>query len=176
MFHKTTMIRIFAALGAALVPLAVFSQGPAPGSAATPTELRSISAETIIAAVLDPDWQPPRTSWGDPSIEGVWSVDDMRGIPRERPEQFGTREHLTDEEFMQRASRDQAGRNAAEDTETFLRNEWGVRTFGYTSLVVDPPDGRIPEMNEQGRARAAEPRGGTFGPGPVGRLPGLLAL
>ena len=166
MFQRITMIRVSAAVGVALAPLAALSQGPGGAPGATPTELRSIPAETTIAAVTDSDWQPPRTSWGDPVIEGVWSVDDMRGIPRERPEQFGTRERLTDEEFMQRAGRDQAGRNAAEDTETFLRNEWGVRTFGYTSLVVDPPNGRIPEMNEQGRARAAEPRGGTFGPGP----------
>jgi hypothetical protein len=54
----------------------------------------------------------------------------------------------------------------AVNTETFLRNEWGVRTFGYSSLVIDPPNGRIPAMTETGRARAGSRDRGTFGPGP----------
>jgi len=137
------------------------------GPSAAPTDLRSVPAESTAAAVTDPNWKAPRTSWGDPSIGGVWSVDDMRGIPRGRPEEFGTRESLTQEEFLDRAGRDQGGRNRAENTETFLRNEWGVRTFGYTSLVVDPPDGQIPEITDAGRARARAVAGrGTFGPGP----------
>jgi hypothetical protein len=37
---------------------------------------------------------------------------------------------LTPEEFLQRASGDEAGRYTAVNTETFLRNEWGIRTFG----------------------------------------------
>lgn len=137
------------------------------GPGATPTSLRSVPAETTAAAVRDPSWKAPRTSWGDPSFEGVWSVDDMRGIPRERPKDYGTREELNAQEFLQRAERDQGGRNRAVNTETFLRNEWGVRTFGYTSLIVDPPDGRMPEMTAAGKARAEAVAGrGTFGPGP----------
>jgi hypothetical protein len=54
----------------------------------------------------------------------------------------------------------------AVNRETFLRNEWGIRTFGYSSLVVDPPDGRIPPMTEAGQARAGNRDRGTFGPGP----------
>jgi hypothetical protein len=137
------------------------------GPGAEPTELRSMPAERTVAAYADPEWAPPRTSWGDPSLAGTWSVDDMRGIPRERPEEFGERELLTDEEFLERARQDQGGRNRAEDTETFLRNEWGVRTFGFTSLVVDPPDGRFPPMTEAAARRLREtPPRGTFGPGP----------
>jgi hypothetical protein len=40
-------------------------------------------------------------------------------------------------------------RDRAVNQETVLRNEWGIRTFGYTSLVVDPPDGRIPPMTPE---------------------------
>jgi hypothetical protein len=54
----------------------------------------------------------------------------------------------------------------AVNSETFLRNEYGVRTFGYTSLVIDPPDGRIPEMTAIGKSRAATRDRGTFGNGP----------
>jgi len=90
----------------------------------------------------------------------------MRGIPTSRPEAFGDRASLTAEEFERRAKQAEAGLDRAVNTETFLRNEWGVRTFGYSSLVIDPPDGRIPEMTEAGRARAGSRDRGTFGPGP----------
>ncbi len=155
---------LFVGLAASAAALA---QPPGAGPTATPTKLRSVPAETTAAAVRDPSWKPPHTSWGDPSFEGVWSVDDMRGIPRERPKQFGTRRELTPDEFLQRAERDQAGRDRAVNTETFLRNEFGVRSFGYTSLIVDPPNGRMPELTADGKARAQAVSGrGTFGPGP----------
>ena len=82
--------------------------------------------------------------------------------PTARPETFGTRETLTEEEFKQRASRDEGGKDAATNRETFLRNEWGTRTFGYSSLVVDPPNGRVPEMTPAGKSRAAPRDQGTF--------------
>ena len=52
-------------------------------------------------------WRAPRTAWGHPSLEGVYSVDDMRGIPRDRPESFGTRDTLDETEFFERASMQQ---------------------------------------------------------------------
>lgn len=131
------------------------------------TETRQVPAEQTAAANLDADWTAPTTSWGHPSLAGTWSTDDMRGIPRDRPEELGTQEFLTEAQFLERAMTQQAGRNRAVNTETFLRNEWGTRTFGFSSLVVDPPDGRPPELNETGRARAEAAAGrGTFGPGP----------
>jgi hypothetical protein len=95
----------------------------------------------------------------------------MRGIPRDRLRELGTQEFLTEEEFLRRAMTQQAGRNRAVYEETFLRNEWGTRTFGFSSLVVDPPDGRAPPLNDAGRARAETVRGqGTFGPGPFDKF------
>ncbi|HZL94286.1 MAG TPA: hypothetical protein VFB99_11600, partial [Vicinamibacterales bacterium] len=128
--------------------------------------VRAVAAESTAAAVKDRNWKAPRTSWGEPSFEGVWSTDDMRSVPTQRPEAFGTRDTLTPEEFQQRASRDEGGKDLAANRETFLRNEWGIRTFGYSSLVVDPPNGRVPEMTAAGKARAANRDRGTFGPGP----------
>ncbi len=136
------------------------------GAGDTPTKLRSVPAETRAAAVTDPSWQRPRTSWGEPSLEGVWSTDDMRSVPLNRPPQYGTAKELPPADFMKRAERDQAGRDRAVNTETFLRNEWGVRTFGYTSLVVAPADGRLPAMTHTALLRAASRDRGTFGPGP----------
>lgn len=142
------------------------AQGPGGAPTVEPSAIRLVPAETTTAALTDPNWEAPRTSWGDPSFEGVWSTDDMRGVGTSRNPRHGTRESLTPEEFAERAGRDEAGRDRAIYTETFLRNEWGIRTFGYTSLVIDPPDGRIPEMTDAGKARAGDRDRGTFGPGP----------
>lgn len=158
-----------AALAAAVVIALTANAGvaqPGSGAGVVPSAMRAAPAETTAAAVTDPDWKAPRTSWGDPSFEGVWSTDDMRGIALSRPEQFGTRDTLTADEFRQRAAQAEAGMDRAVNTETFLRNEWGIRTFGYSSLVVDPPNGRIPEMTQAARARAGNRDRGTFGPGP----------
>ena len=84
----------------------------------------------------------------------------MRGIPTaSASECFGTRDTLTPEEFEKRAGQQQGGQNLARATrETFLRNEWGTRTFGFASLIVDPADGRQPDMTAAGKARAAASR------------------
>jgi hypothetical protein len=144
---------------AAMTAMAQIGAGPS----ATPSAERAVPAESTAALYKDPKWKAPRTSWGDPSLDGQWSLDDMRGIPRDRPESFGTRESLTPEEFQQRAGQQQGGFNRARQTETFLRNEWGTRTFGFASLVVDPPNGRIPELTPAARAKAESARRvGTF--------------
>jgi hypothetical protein len=106
--------------------------GAEPGSVAGPTAVPAKS-----------EWL---TAWGHPDLQGTWSSDDVRGIPLQRPEQFGTRTELTDEEFAERQEQNDAevGRLAAGGT-AFLA-ERGVRTFRQTSLVVDPPDGRVPAL------------------------------
>ena len=117
----------------------------------------------------------PRTAWGDPSVQGVW---DFRTItPLERPEEYADREFLTAEEAA-RAEQEVVERNqelldrAAERTEAadqvdrradgspgFYNNFWldrGTRTIDTrrTSLVIDPPNGRLPELSPEGRERA----------------------
>ena len=132
----------------------------------TPTALRAIAAETTAAKVKDPHWRAPKTAWGHPDLAGVWTSDDMRSVQMSRAPQYGTRESLTADEFTRRASGDEGSRDRAVNQETILRNEFGVRTFGYTSFVVDPPNGQLPAMTPAGRARAANRDAGTFGPGP----------
>jgi hypothetical protein len=117
---------------------------------------------------MDRSWQPPMTPWGHPDLQGIWTTDDMRGIPQQRPAEFGTRQYLTDEEFAARG----AQREGARETQdrgavgTF-RNEEGTRTFGYTSMVIDPPDGRFPPVLAEARER---PQAGTFGLGPFNTM------
>jgi hypothetical protein len=132
----------------------------------TPASLRAVPAETTAAAYVDSRWRAPRTSWGDPSFEGVWSTDDLRGVPMNRPPEQAGRESLTPEEFHARASSDDSGRDFTVNVGTFLRHEYGIRTFGYTSLVVDPPNGQMPALTPEGEVLAASRTRGTFGAGP----------
>jgi hypothetical protein len=105
------------------------------------------------AAVPASQWM---TAWDHPDLQGTWSSDDARGIPLQRPEQFGTRAELSEEEFAQRQKQndEELGRLAAGGT-AFLA-ERGVRTFRQASLVVDPPDGRVPALRPESQALTDE--------------------
>jgi hypothetical protein len=134
------------------------------GRGRTPSALRSIPAETLAAKAKDPNWKAPRTSWGHPDLEGTFSTDDMRGIAQDRNPNQADRQSLTPEEFAQRAGGDEANRYSAVNQETFLRNEYGVRTFGYTSIVIEPANGRRPALTAKALARQKAQAGvGTFG-------------
>jgi hypothetical protein len=95
----------------------------------------------------------PAAAATGPDLDGVWTSDDMRGIPTSRQAAMGTRESMTPEEFARRAGGDESSRDRAVNQETFLRNEFGVRTFGYTSFVVDPPNGQIPQVTPAAPAK-----------------------
>src|SRR5262245_52320470 len=79
---------------AALIALVSFT---APLLAQTGQGARKPAAKT---------WTMPKTPWGDPDLQGVWTTDDMLSVPMERPEQFAGRAELTDEEFADRSKRD----------------------------------------------------------------------
>ena len=135
----------------------VCTAGPAGAQAAG-------SADAKAAKRVDPNWRAPRTAWGHPDISGVWTTDDMRGIPMSRPAQYGTRQHLTDQEFAARAKQRQSARDVDDARTGTFRNEEGTRDFSYTSMVIDPPDGRVPPTTAAARARPRQ--GGSFGVGP----------
>jgi hypothetical protein len=109
----------------------------------------------------------PRTPWGDPDLQGVWSSDDTEGIPRERPKELGTTLYQSDQEFAARQKRVTAGvqRRENEAVGTF-RNDYATRAFRQTSLVVDPPDGSMPAFTAEAQKRRASRDRGTFGEGP----------
>jgi len=93
-------------------------------------------------------WTVGRTPWGDPDLQAVWSGDAAGGIPIQRPVQLGTKAELTDAEFAAKQERDARTRKQGEDAVGSMRidSAWLDRTFRQTSLVVDPPDGRIPPL------------------------------
>src|SRR6187551_2658399 len=122
------------------------------------------SADAMAAKRTNPHWKAPRNAWGQPDLEGIWTTDDMRGVPMSRPQQYGTRGYLTDEEFAQRAKQRGTARDVDNARTGTFRNEEGSRDFSYTSMVIDPPDGRVPALTAAAQAR---PRAqGSFGTGP----------
>lgn len=116
-----------------------------------------------------------RTAWGHPDLEGTWNNSTI--TPLERPKEFGTREFMTEEE-ARKADEDAASRyderpqDAAADVDAAYNQVWWDRgkTVGTrrTSLIVDPPDGRIPALTPEGQQRAAaiaaRLRGSATGP------------
>jgi hypothetical protein len=107
-----------------------------------------------------------RTTWGDPDLQGIWTSDDMRGIPRERHDEFGTRPFLTAEEFARRADQDQQTLRQQLRGPYGARNDLRSRTFGQTSLIVDPPDGKLPSLTPDAVRRTTSRDRGSFGQGP----------
>ncbi len=108
----------------------------------------------------------PRTPWGDPDLQGVWSSDDTAGIPRERPANLGNRLYQTDEEWAARQKQVADGVRRGENAVGSFRNDYATRAFRQTSLIVDPPDGRQPAVTPEAEKRRASRDRGTFGNGP----------
>jgi len=110
----------------------------------------------------------PKTAWGDPDISGVWTSDAAIGIPMQRPDRFNGRAELNDEEFKEKEARDAQTRNRAENAIGSFRNDnaWLAKSYRQTSLIVDPPDGKMPAVTPEAYKRRASRDQGTFGAGP----------
>ena len=107
----------------------------------------------------------PKTPWGDPDLQGVWSSDDAT-MPMARPQNAEGRLYLTDEEFAARQKQIQQGVTNAENAVGSFRGDFARRAFRQTSLIVDPPDGRTPDFTLEAQKRRAPRDQGTFGNGP----------
>jgi hypothetical protein len=94
-------------------------------------------------------WTPPLTSWGDPDLTGRWPLTHLNGTPVQRPAEFGERRLLTDQEFAKRQADIAANRIR-------LAGAWAEvgEANRLTSLVVDPSNGRLPPLTDEGRKRA----------------------
>ena len=106
-------------------------------------------------------WTMPRTPDGQPDLQGIWSFATI--TPLERPSNLAGREFLTDEEVA--AQNQDAATRASSDRRSELTPDRDValaynqfwwdrgQSTGRTSLIIDPPDGRIPETTPAARAR-----------------------
>jgi hypothetical protein len=127
----------------------------------TPDATAQTAEQTAAPAASDaPDaFSPPRTAWGEPDFRGTWPIDHLNGTPFQRPEQFGDRQFLTDEEFAERQSRLEAAASRYENedsTNTMGMGHWAESGTANrrTSLLIDPPNGRLPAFTEEGQRRA----------------------
>ena len=113
----------------------------------------------------------PQTPWGDPDLQGMW---DFRTVtPLERPEEFADKEFLTAEDAVALRENELASRNAdrrgssqASDLERGYNDFWWdygseLTEDRRTSLIVDPPNGRMPPLTAAAATLASGPRRGS---------------
>lgn len=104
----------------------------------------------VMAAGQSKTWNPPRTPDGQPDLQGIWTNPTI--TPMERPAEFAGKEFLTEKEvaaFEARAADNRVERPAREGDVGNYNQFWfdsGTKAIKTrrTSLVVDPPDGRVP--------------------------------
>ncbi len=118
-------------------------------------------------------WDAPRTPWGDPDLQGVW--DYWTFTPLQRPERLANKEVLTEEEaalFAREASEaalaiDRDGPGAG-STGAYGQAVWTERgratALTQPSLIVDPPDGRLPPLTEVETRRVSAHRAAGLRP------------
>jgi hypothetical protein len=112
-------------------------------------------------------WTAPKTEWGDPDFQGVWNYATL--TPLERPANLGDKAVFTEEEAAA-FERQYLQRQEANTTVTAGFDWWDPGTAHLadrrTSLIVDPPNGRMPALTPQAQASARRGRGAARTDGP----------
>jgi hypothetical protein len=165
MLHTARRV-VIGALGAALFFVTVSAQSPA----GKPSEANHF-IET------PPGWVHPKTSWGDPDLQGTWPI--PAGINLERciggfgggrgraggpppPPCDPNKAWLTEEEYAARVKQLSQPDRA---TQALEKGDFGAALQGgvtdpqfaarQTSTIMDPPNGRLPELTPEGKRRSA---------------------
>ena len=161
--HVLTVLAVASAVGLVSV---VSLSGQSSGTAAKSKSAKSAATKTASTAKAG----SLRTAWGDPDLQGTWFV--LYDVPLERSAANAGKEFLTDQEVAAADAKKgiDPGRNArstgAQDVSGAYNAVFNsiLRTGKRTSMIIDPPDGRIPALvNGQG---AAAGRGGRGAAGP----------
>jgi hypothetical protein len=147
-------IRNAAAIGTALLTASLSAQAPVPP--------RPAVSQHVTAA--------PKTPWGDPDLRGTYTSDNSIGVPFERPPQYADRTTVTDAEFeaREKTNQEQVAKDLDERPESKFEEDeaannaprhWlerGTKLSHATSLIIDPPNGRLPALTPEGQRRQAE--------------------
>jgi len=131
----------------------------------------AIAAVTVVvvarAQSTSAAWVPPKTPWGDPDLQGIYNYG--TSTPLERPGELGDRQVLSDEEaeeleenLTESMNQDRRDGGAEADVRRNYNELWTdasrtrLTTDRRTSLIVDPPDGRLPPRVERPLTPAEE--------------------
>ena len=135
-------------------------------------KLRSLSLALLLASVLAAQasrnatkpgakWSPARTTDGRPALQGYWT--NATFTPLERPPELAGKEFYTEAEAASfQAERLRRENSQAADDVHYDNVAWQSENYNKgalslrTSVVFDPPDGRIPPLSASGQKRAAE--------------------
>jgi hypothetical protein len=137
-----------AVVAACVMPAAGQSKPPAKpeGAAAKPAASKTFTM--------------PHTAWGHPNLQGTWT--NGTTTPIERPADLADREFLSEKEWAARAKEvaeraKQRPDDPLADVELAYNNEWWDRGIPLmrTSLIVDPSNGKLPPLTEEGKRRVA---------------------
>lgn len=147
--------------------MAIFARKPSEIAGVLAAAITVASLATVAVAGQAKSPPLPRTPWGAPDLQGVWSNATI--TPFERPTALSGKPVLTEEEAADlekqtlktgnQDRRDGAGTDA--DLARAYNDFWWDRgtkvvPTRHTSLVVDPPDGRVPPLTPEGQKRATE--------------------
>jgi hypothetical protein len=115
------------------------------------------SKKAASATIAPKKYPPARTPWGDPDLQGVWN--DATSTPLQRPNGVGSKDVLSDEEaseFQEQLASDlsleRRDGTPEADVNRGFNDHWDdarrlkLTADHRTSLIVDPPDGRIPPL------------------------------
>jgi hypothetical protein len=104
----------------------------------------------------------PKTPWGEPDLQGIWTYEYQ--VPLQRPDKYAGKEFFTDAEIAeldkQRAAQESRDYRAPKGSEADVTGAYSAvfltlkHTGRRTSLIVDPPDGKIPALTPEARKRA----------------------
>jgi hypothetical protein len=162
--HLRVSLSVLAGVLTLVLVAAISLSGQNP---ATPAKTAPTPAKSTVATKAG---TTRRTPWGDPDLQGVWFV--MADVPLERSAANAGKEFLTDAEMA--ASDEQKGLNpgrnarsadAARDVDGAYNAVFNsvLKTGRRTSMIIDPPDGRIPAL--VAGAQAGRGAGGARGGG-----------
>ena len=120
---------------------------------------RSFSAALLVIALLPASAQTPKKSAAHPDLQGYWT--NATFTPLERPAELANKEFFTKAEAAEFDRKRLERENAQSKEDIHYDNAlWQTETWGRvesrrTSIVFDPPNGKLPELSPEGKVQAA---------------------